>query len=297
MTPPRRVLKDTPVEITQRTLARTFRFLPRREINDLVLYVLGVGAERYGVSLYGFVMMATHYHLAARDVRGNLPAFVCYVNALLARALNTLQAESDKVWSGSEYVAVVPQSPQDLLGKIVYGLANPAAAGLVNRVEDYPGVVVTPDRIGVSITVKRPDFFFKDGGSMPTSVTLRFEIPPELEHLGLDVYRALLWRKLRAKEAAYRADRRQDGRSVIGVRRLRQAKCGDRSRSWERWFTLRPALAARVRAERIAAIRALKTFREAYRSAWERWSAGDRTVMFPAGTWWVVVHAGAAAVG
>jgi len=52
-----------------------------------------------------------------------------------------------------------------------------------------------------------------------------------------------------------------------------------------------------VRAERIAAIRALKTFREAYRSAWERWSAGDRTVMFPAGTWWVVVHAGAAAVG
>lgn len=297
MTPPRRVLKDTPVEITQRTLARTFRFLPRREINDLVLYVLGVGAERYGVSLYGFVMMATHYHLTARDVHGNMPAFVGYVNSLLARALNTLQAENNKVWSGSEYVAVVPRAPQDLLGRIVYGLANPAAAGLVNRVEEYPGVVVTPARIGTAITVKRPEFFFKEGGNMPASVTLRFEVPPEFEHLGLAAYRALLWRKLRDREADHRAERRREGRSVIGAKRLRQAKCGDRSRSWEQWFTLRPTLAAKVRAERIAAIRALQAFREAYRSAWDRWSAGDRTVVFPAGTWWVVVYAGAAAVG
>lgn len=297
MTPPRRVLKDTPVEITQRTLDRTFRFLPRHEINNLVLYVLGVGAQRYGVSLYGFVMMVTHYHLTARDVRGNMPAFVGYVNSLLARALNAKQKRRDKVWSGSGYVAVVPQAPHDLMGKIVYGLANPAAADLVNRVEDFPGVVITPDRIGTSITVDRPDFFFKDGGKMPDQVTVRFEVPPEFEHLGLDAYRALLWQQLREREAAYRDERRRTDRTVMGTKRLRQVVCGQRSRTPEPWSTLRPTVAAKVRAERFAALQALRAFREAYRDAWARWRAGEREVTFPAGTWWVVVYAGAAAVG
>lgn len=297
MTPPRRVLKNTPVEVTQRTLGRTFRFLPRRRINELVLYVLGVGAERYGVSLYGFALMVTHYHLAARDVRGNLPAFVGYVNSILARALNAYQGEHDKVWSGSGYVSVVPQSPDDLLGKIVYGLANPAAAGLVNRIEDYPGLVITPDQIGTAITVRRPSFFFKDGGKMPESVTLQFEVPPEFSDLGLDGYRRLLWSQLRTREARHRAARKHEGRGVIGAKKLRQAACGDRARSWEQWFTLRPAIAAKVRADRLAAIRGLRRFRAAYRDAWERWRTGERDVEFPAGTWWVVTFAGAAAVG
>ena len=46
MTPPRQILPDTTIEITQRTLDRTFRFLPERRVRDLVLYVLGVAAER-----------------------------------------------------------------------------------------------------------------------------------------------------------------------------------------------------------------------------------------------------------
>jgi len=297
MTPPRRVVKDTPVEITQRTLARTCRFLPRAEINNLVLYILGVGAERYGVSLYGFALMATHYHLAARDVRGNMPKFVGFVNAMLARALNALQGETDKFWSGSGYVAVEPQDPRDLLGKIVYGLANPAAAGLVNRLEDFPGLIIAPSRIGVPITVERPDFFFKPKGSMPKEVTLTFEVPREFAHLGLEAYRALLWRELRRKEAEHRAERKRTGRRVVGTQKLREVAHYERATSWEAWGTLRPVIAAKLKAARVAALRALKAFREAYRAAWERWSAGDREVTFPAGTWWVVVYAGAEAVG
>lgn len=295
MTPPRRVLKDTSVEITQRTHARTFRFLPRHEINNLVLYVLGVGAQRYGVSLYGFVMMTNHYHLMARDVRGNMPAFVGFVNSLLARALNARQGESDKVWSGSGYASVIPRAPQDLLRKVVYGLSNPANAGLVNRVEDYPGVLITPDQIGKTLTVERPEFFFSPDGSMPPTVTLRFEVPPEFEDLGIEGYRALLWRRVREEEARCREARRQQGRAVLGPRRLLQVARGERPRTREQWFNLQPAIAARRREDRLEAIRELRMFRMAYRAARERWSRGEWGVVFPAGTWWVVRFASAAA--
>jgi putative transposase len=297
MTPPRLVLPDTNVEITQRTLGREFRFLPNAEITNLVLYVLGVGAQRYGVSLYGFVLMVTHYHLAARDVRGNMPDFVRYVNSLLARALNARQGECDKLWSGSGYVAVRPQSRDDLLGRLVYGLANPAAAGLVNRVEDFPGLVITPAMIGVDLEATRPDFFFSDKSTLPERVTVRFEIPPEFEAMGIERYRSLLWERLREREAEHREERKRADVSVVGAKRLRQVACGQRSTSWEQWFTLKPTIAAKLRADRLAAIGALRQFRAQYREAWERWRGGDRATRFPAGTWWVVVYAGAAVVG
>lgn len=293
MTPPRQVLPDTSLEITQRTLGRAFRFLPRREIRQLVLYVLGVAAMRYDVSLYGFALLVTHYHLTMRDRLGNYPDFVRYLNSLLARSMNALQGESDKLWSGSGYVAVRPQSGEDLVRKIVYGMANPAAAGLVNRLEDFPGLVISPDDIGREIEVERPRFFFRDKGSMPDKVVLRFEIPPEFEHLGLEGYRRLLWEQLREKEHEHRVERRASGRSVVGRKRLMQAALGQRSTSWEQWFTLRPEVAARLQADRVAAIRALKSFRTSYREAWRRWREGDREVEFPVGSWWLPKYAGA----
>ncbi len=293
MTPPRQVLPDTAIEITQRTIGRAFRFLPQREISQLVLYVLGVAASRYDIGLYGFALLVTHYHLAILDRLGNFPEFVQYMNSLIARAMNTLQSENDKLWSGSGYVAVRPHTGDDLLRKIVYGLANPAAAGLVNRLEDFPGLVLTPDDIGRTIEVDRPRFFFREDGVMPDKVTLRFEIPPAFEHLGLDGYRKLLWEQLREKEREHRVERRAAGRSVVGRKRLMQAGLGQRSTSWERWFTMRPTIAAKLRADRIAAILALRSFRASYREAWRRWRGGEREVTFPVGSWWLPRYAGA----
>lgn len=128
---------------------------------------------------------------------------------------------------------------------------------------------------------------------MPAKVTLRFDVPPEFEHLGLDGYRALLWERLREREAELRAERRTKGQTVMGAKRLMKAALGERSASWEEWFTLRPTIAARIAADRVAAIRALQAFRQAYREAWSRWRDGDREVPFPVGTWWLPRYAGA----
>jgi hypothetical protein len=43
-------------------------------------------------------------------------------------------------------------------------------------------------------------------------------------------------------------------------------------------------------------LKALREFRAAYDAALEKWCAGVRDAVFPAGTWWMVRHHGAAVV-
>lgn len=275
-----------------RTLARTFRLLPTREINNLFLYLLGVSAARYGVRLHGLAVMATHYHLQGNDRDGKLPKFTRYLHSLFARAVNCHQGLDDKVWSGDGYNLVRPQSANDMLARIVYGAANPAAAGIVNHAEDYPGVVIRPQDIGRTITATRPDFFFRT--SMPATVELRFEIPDAFAHMERDAYVAMLERALSEREWQHRNERKAAGQSVMGAKRCRAIALGRRSRSYEQWFQLRPTIAAKMKSDRIAAIRALLAFRDHYRAALTEWRSGNHAVVFPVGTWWMHHFAGAA---
>ncbi|MCB9507734.1 MAG: hypothetical protein H6698_04650 [Myxococcales bacterium] len=293
MTPPRQILPNTNFEVCTRTFARTFRLLPTPTIKNAILYIVGVAAQRYNIALYAMVAMTTHYHLAGRDRDGRLPEFIQYVNSLLARALNAEQGLDDKFWSGDGYHLLRPESADDLLRRLIYITANPVAADLVNRATDYPGLLTRPRDIGTNIIAKRPDFFFRDGGTMQESVELCFEVPPEFAHLGRDEYVALLEANLRAKEQELRAERKAEDRTVMGADRCRQAALGRHITKFEQWFRLRPTIAARVKRERIAAIRALQAFRESYYVALKAWRDG-LDALFPVGTWWLPRFAGAA---
>ncbi len=66
------------------------------------------------------------------------------------------------------------------------------------------------------------------------------------------------------------------------------------SRSYEQWFQLRPVIAAKMKADCIAAIRALQAFRQQCYEALAAWRDGNREVLFPTGTWWMCKFAGAA---
>ena len=53
---------------------------------------------------------------------------------------------------------------QAVLEKVAYCIANPVAAGLVRRADQWPGVTTTPEQLGrASWTAKRPDFYIRAG--------------------------------------------------------------------------------------------------------------------------------------
>lgn len=311
MTPPRQILPNQVFDVCSRTLGRTFRLVPTAEVTQLFYYLLGMLGPKHGIRFYGAVLMASHYHLVGLDTLGRLPLFMQEFNSLLARALNALQGRDDKVWSGDGYGLVRPQDTADVLGRIVYALANPSAADLVDRAEQYPGAISRPADIGVPRVVERPRFFFRGPRSKaPERVTLCFEVPDGMAHLGQDGYVAQLQSELSEVEGQHRAARRSAGRRVLGANGCRSVRPDQSSQCAERWFAVRPAVAARQALDRVTALKRLSDFRDRYRSALARWRQAARDsvtaalddavpeavhlldVVFPAGTWWMRRFAG-----
>src|SRR5262249_39081949 len=76
MSQPRHILPGATYLITRRILRRHFLLRPDSAINQILLYVLAVSADLYGIQVHAFCAMSTHYHLVATDVQGVLPHFL-----------------------------------------------------------------------------------------------------------------------------------------------------------------------------------------------------------------------------
>ena len=86
------------------------------------------------------------------------------------------------------------------------------------------------------------------------------------------------------------------GWSVLGAVAAKAMSPYREAKSWEELGARIPHIkAGRGRTEeRVAAIERIKTFRADHREAKRRWCAGERDVVFPAGTYWMRVHHGVA---
>ena len=62
VTPPRRVLPGTSYLVTRRCSERRFFLRPSKLTNEILLYVLAVAAQRYGVLVHAFCVLSNHLH-------------------------------------------------------------------------------------------------------------------------------------------------------------------------------------------------------------------------------------------
>lgn len=291
MTAPRQILEHTSYLITRRCSERRFFLRPSKAVNEIVLYVLAVAAERYGVLIHAFCVLSNHLHLVVTDVKGNLPAFEQYVGALVARAVNSLQGHWEHFWGPGSYSAVKLLETGDIVSKIAYVLANPVAAGLVRRGCEWPGLWSAPEQIGAGpMVVKRPAHFFREDGEMPATATLQLVCPEGFE--SVEAFRRGLVSALTALEDEAARKLASEGRAFLGRRQVLTQKPGALPRSSEPRRELNPRIAGRDKWKRIEAIGRLKDFLKAYRIAWLEFTRGIRNTLFPPGTYWMRVAYG-----
>ncbi|MFT6398288.1 MAG: hypothetical protein ACJAYU_003046 [Bradymonadia bacterium] len=292
MTPPREIFAGGTFEITSRAINRSFFFAPTGVITRLFMFLLGFYAKQRGIIVYGVVLMSNHYHLLGLDVRGNLPDFVRDLNSIFARALNVHHGRDDKIWSGDGYLLVRPINPEDVMHRMVYLAANPAAAGLVNRAQEFPGAIVTPGSIGVTRSYRRPDFFFSERGPWSETAEVTFEVP---ECLGMSraEYAAAFALALKEREWQHRCERRAEGKGLVGPAACRAVTPNQRGASEEKHGRQKFSIACKDDVCRVETIRRVRAFREAYLVALEEWREDVSGVVFPHGTWWVRRYAGA----
>ncbi|MBI5068860.1 MAG: transposase [Deltaproteobacteria bacterium] len=278
MTAPRQVLPGATYLVTRRCTQRQFLLRPGRLVNEVFLYLLALGAKRYGVRVHAYCVLSNHYHLLVTDPGARLPAFCQYLDGLVARALNALRGRWESLWAPDSYSAVSLATPQDIIDKAVYVLANPVAAGLVRSGRAWPGLWSGPELVGTTVTAARPTHFFSSEGALPESVALHLTAPPGFA--SVKAFRDALANALAEREASERS-----GRSFLGVARVLKQRPTGQPAPGEPRRALNPRVAARDKWKRVEMLGRLTGFLVAYREAWEARRAGKHGVAFPFGTY------------
>jgi REP element-mobilizing transposase RayT len=295
MTAPRQVLAGTTYLVTRRCFQRQLLLRPCPQTNQIFLYLLAVAARRSGVRVHAFCVLSNHFHLVVTDPDARLPAFEQYLDSLVARAVNASLGRWESFWAPSSYSAVALLAPDDIIDKTAYTLANPVAAGLVRRGQDWPGLWSDPEQVGSSLTVPRPDAFFRKDGPMPESVDLELTAPPGFGSPA--DFRDRVAAALHLHEERAAVALASQGRELLGPDQVLRQTPTDRPATDEPRGQLSPRIACRDKWKRIEALSRLKDFLASYRAAWTAMTKGARDVLFPNGTYWVRVMLGARCAG
>ncbi|UJR87081.1 transposase [Sandaracinus amylolyticus] len=291
MTQPRLIEPDAVYLITRRAVRRHHLFAPDPRMNRIFLYTLAVAAKRAGVRVHAAVLMSTHEHLVVSDPDGRLPELLHYLHRHVALATKVLRRWEGSVWDHEPTSVVELRTPNAVVEKIAYAIANPVAACLVPRAKDWPGVTTRPHELGrATWRIERPtEYFGRDDDKWPPFIELHLEVPRAARQLEVtdDAFRELVAHEVAALESTARARAREAGGTFLGADRCAKLSPFRRATSREPIRDTNPTFAVgrgnhvawRECAERVRA------FRTAYRRAREGWRRGRRDVPFPVGTW------------
>jgi len=290
VTAPRQVLPGTTYLVTRRCFQQQFLLQPCTTTNSVITYLLAVASRRFGVRIHAVCVLSNHFHLVVTDPEARLPAFEQYLDSLLARVLNASMGRWESFWAPSSYSAVALSSPDAIVEKAAYTLANPVAAGLVQRGHDWPGLWSHPEQIdGGPIRIARPAFFRADG-PMPETADLELTTPPGFE--SPEHFRERLTAALAVLEERAAIELASEGQAFLGTARLLAQSPTARPAAGEPRRQLSPRIAGRDKWKRIEALSRLKDFLTSYRIALQALRDGVRDVIFPSGTYWLRVAFG-----
>ena len=288
MTLPRQVVPGFDYMITRRCSERRFFLRPGDDTNNAFIYCLALAAQRANVQVTFSIAMANHAHIGIHDPDGNFPIFTEHFHGLLARCQNAYLGRFENFWSSEPSSVVHLVEPSDILEKMTYAFTNPAAADLVDTVEEWPGVCsFQATTSGGSLMATRPKHFFRDNGGMPEAVSLAITRPHGFEHLSADEWASLVTDRVRAKEAEHRQRRADEGITVLGRERILARNPFDCPQSHAPHFKMSPRVAAKSKWARIETLLRNQGFIEKYRAAFQRHLAGVAGVLFPFGTYWM----------
>ncbi len=293
VTAPRQVVAGTTYLLSRRATQREFLLKPSALTNLIFKFVLAVAAARYGVQIHAACVMSNHFHLVVTDLRARLPEFNHLLDGVLAKAFNALYGRWEAFWAPCSYSAVALASPEDVVEKVAYTLANPATADLVEHGRQWPGVWSDPHSIGgPGEIIERPGHYFAKNGSMPEAKELVFSAPPGFE--SVEAFRQKVIARVSELEQQAATERQQNGVTVLGPRRVLRQSHTNRPSSREPRRVLTPRVAARDKWKRIEAHGRLVGFIKKYGEALSKYREGDRTVVFPHGTYLMRVRFGVA---
>jgi hypothetical protein len=272
--------------LTRRVQGRVFRLLPNRKTDQVVQYVVAVMAKKWNMQVHAIIVMGNHWHVVFSDPDGNSVEFKRDCHSFIARAINAGHGDFEALWSSEPTSTVRCVEPDDMIGKIAYTMANPVAARLVMHGHSWPGVRAAWPR--KARLIKRPGWFFRGpdkGGKWPDEAVLEFSRPPGYDHLSDEELATVIAAEIGRRENRERREAEEAGEKFLGRRGVLAQSRYARPKTREPRFGLSPRVACRNKWRRIETLQADKAWLDDHTASMDRWRRGDRSVVFPYGTY------------
>ena len=275
--------------MTARCIQARLLLRPSNETNEVLGGVLARAARLMEVEVFAYGFASNHLHLLVRAPRGNLPKFMQFVLANIARKVGWLVRWRGTFWE-RRYSASPVLDEEALHERLRYILSHGVKEGLVRKVRDWPGLSCLRMLVRGSRRTFRWFAWSKRWSSRrERAATDRFhERWTERETLELTVLphwvntppkRRARWVLEMVRAAEREAEAAHEhvlGRAnVLGQNPHYRPKRPKRSP--------RPYCHATHAADRIAFIEDFHAFVASFRAASARWRQGDLTVEFPPG--------------
>jgi REP element-mobilizing transposase RayT len=137
--PPRILLPDYPVFITSR-VEEGLPFVATALMRLIIESILARGQSLFDVAICHLLLMGNHLHLLmlVRDP-DRVAAFMNYFKTETGHAINRLLGRRKRTVWVDGYDGVPVLTVEDVIKQIAYIYTNPQKAGLVERIEEYPG--------------------------------------------------------------------------------------------------------------------------------------------------------------
>jgi putative transposase len=101
------------------------------------LEIFGDACEKFELVVYSYVLMSNHYHFLIKINKPNLASAMQYVNSRYAIYFNLRYKRTGHL-IGEKYKAIIVEHGQDLQFVTAYIHLNPARAGMVEKLIEYP---------------------------------------------------------------------------------------------------------------------------------------------------------------
>ncbi len=306
MSSPRNLYPDTTLYITVRCVHRSYRLVPKKRVNRVVRFAFAAVSSRYrekfGMEFYEFVFLSTHYHIVLFDRFGHVSDFLKDFNAVVARELNAIRGTGGKFFADGPGIQTV-LGEEKVFEHCIYTLANAVAAGIVHKTAHWKGFnslrmpygkqyVISKPSIGIWSKKQRHKHrrssqrsgraAFASRSKMPDAAVLMLDRPKIMLELSDEELRAKIREGLQKREARIRQERA--GKPVLGMKAALKIGWRTVPMQGEEMFGRQPTFSTETREQRTAMKRLRRRFLVDYRLALARWNAGERDVVFPAGT-------------
>ena len=299
---PRRMYIANEVYFGTARIREGLPFVPDELINSVIEGILARAQHLYPIEICGYVFMGNHFHILFICYDPELvQRYFSYLKGELGYAINVLIGKRGPVWQGRTDTPVVVGADA-ILDQLIYMFTNPQSAGLVDKIEEYPGVnswlaisegeeikqakwykTSELEKLPRSIIEqkarktlidklsKKPDRDVHEIKITPFSWTKNLEI-------SVEEAKKQLVNGVRERESQLR--RAREG-FVVGVKTLKNRSI----RQWHRpkKYGRRVLVICRNINFRKQLISSYRDFVEECRSVYERWKIGDFSLFYPPG--------------